>query len=344
MSAVDDVLEIGLLIYPGAQLAAVHGLTDLFGVANRIAAGHASAGLPTLRVRHWKLSTTDDEPDCCFDSHPGYPEQPTVIVAPPCLAQRPEAAAIAPLAKWLRERHRRGVTLCSVCAGAFVLAHSGLLEGRTVTTHWYLAKELAERFPTIQVDADRLIVDDGDIITAGGLMAWVDLGLALVNRLLGPSVAAHTARFLVVDLSRHSQRHFISFAPDFSHGDEAVLKVQRWLQEEAVNGVTLADMAARASLGERTFLRRFRAATGFRPTEYVQRLRMSKARELLELTQRTIEQIAWDVGYQDPGAFRQVFHKVVGLTPRDYRQRFAAGAPAPQARLQTPETKRPRNF
>lgn len=325
MSATDNMLEIGLLIYPGAQLAAVHGLTDLFGVANRIAAEHATADLPTLRVRHWKLSVPNGL-DCCFDSHPEYPPRPNIIVAPPCLAQRPEAAVIAPLTNWLREQHRSGVTLCSVCAGAFVLAHSGLLDGRTVTTHWYLAQELTERFPAIRVDADRLIVDDGDIITAGGLMAWVDLGLALVNRLLGPSVAAHTARFLVVDLSRHSQRHFISFAPSFSHGDEAVLKVQRWLQEKTGNTVALADMAARAGLGERTFLRRFRTATGFRPTEYVQRLRISKARELLELTQRTIDQIAWDVGYQDPGAFRQVFHKVVGLTPRDYRQRFAAGA------------------
>lgn len=242
----------------------------------------------------------------------------------PCLEQRPGPLSIAPpLAEWLREQHQRGVTLCSVCAGAFVLAHCGLLDGRTVTTHWYLAQELAEHFPAVQVDAGRLVVDDGDIVTAGGLMAWLDLGLALVNRLLGPSVAAHTARFLVVDPGRHSQRHFADFAPGFSHGDEAVLKVQRWLQEQAFNSVTLADMAANAGLGERTFLRRFRSATGFRPTEYVQRLRMGKARELLELTQRTVDQIAWDVGYQDPGAFRQVFRKVVGLTPRDYRQRFA---------------------
>lgn len=321
-----DVRGIDLLVYPGAQQAAVHGLTDLFGVANGIAAEHATAGLPRLRVRHWQVDASDAGLSCCFDSHPGEVGQATVIVLPPCLVDLPSDAIIASLADWLREQHGRGVTLGSVCAGAFLLAHSGLLDGRIATTHWHLARELAEQFPAIEVDADRLIIDDGDIITAGGLMAWTDLGLALVNRLLGPSVAAQTARFLVVDLSRHSQRYFSSFAPSFSHGDEAVLKVQHWLQTQVAQGVSLADMAARAGLGERTFLRRFRVATGLKPTEYAQHLRMGKARELLELTQRSVEQIAWEVGYQDPGAFRQVFLKVVGLMPRDYRQRFAIGA------------------
>ena len=110
-------------------------------------------------------------------------------------------------------------------------------------------------------------------------------------------------------------------------GDEAVLRVQHWLQTHSTGAVPVAAMAAQAGMGERTFLRRFRAATGLKPTEYCQQLRVGKARELLELTNRGIEQVAWAVGYQDPGAFRKVFQKLVGLSPGDYRRRFGIGAP-----------------
>jgi len=214
------------------------------------------------------------------------------------------------------------VTLASVCAGAFPLAEAGLLDGRAVTTHWALATELAARFPQVQVLPERMLIDGGDLITAGGVMAWTDLGLALVSRLLGPTIAAETARFLVVDLNRLSQRHFSRFVPRFDHGDAAILSVQQWLQGPAMAEATLAGMAARAGLGERTFLRRFRGATGMKPTQYCQQLRVNKARELLELTRQSIEQVAWQVGYQDGSAFRKVFARLVGLSPGDYRRRF----------------------
>ncbi|MFZ6046966.1 GlxA family transcriptional regulator [Pseudomonas sp. CR3202] len=315
------LLEIGILLYPGAQLAAAHGLSDLFAVANRMAAGRADANLPVLRVRHW---TTGEDGGfrCALDSHPEADSRPTVVVVPPCLGTLPPAEVLQPFANWLNLQHAAGVTLGSVCAGAFVLAQTGLLAGRALTTHWSLAKDLGERFPEVKVDADKLVLDDGDIITAGGVMAWTDLGLALVDRLLGPTIAADTARFLALDLTRHSQQYFRRFTPQLNHGDEAVLKVQHWLQRQDIRNASLSDMAARAGLGERTFLRRFQQATGMRPTEYCQQLRAAKARELLELTNRTVDQIAWEVGYQDPAAFRKVFNKMVGLSPTDYRRRF----------------------
>jgi transcriptional regulator GlxA family with amidase domain len=326
MPAAPETLEIGLLLYPGAQLAAVYGLTDLFSVANRMAAERGAAKLPALRVTHWAQQEGLSGIQRVFDSRPGSAGSPRIIILPPCLEARPEAHVIQPFAVWLGQCHQAGVTLGSVCAGAFLLAETSLLDGRTVTTHWGLAQALRERFPNVQVDADRMIVDDGDIITAGGLMAWTDLGLALVERLLGPTIASETARYLVIDLTRLSQRYFSSFVPRLDHGDEPVLRVQRWLQSQSASAVPVAAMAAQAGMGERTFLRRFRAATGLKPTEYCQQLRVGKARELLELTNRGIEQVAWAVGYQDPGAFRKVFQQLVGLSPGDYRRRFGSGA------------------
>lgn len=318
-------LEIGLLLYPGVQLAAVHGLGDLFGVANRRVVEQNRQGLPTLRISHWQADESGSLRRV-YDSQPQDAGTPQVVILPPCLDGDAEQPLAACYHDWLRHLHGTGATLASVCAGAFPLADAGLLDGRMVTTHWALAAELAARFPKVEVLPERMVIDDGDLITAGGLMAWTDLGLALVTRLLGPTIAAETARFLVVDLNRESQRHFSSFAPSFDHGDAAVLAVQHWLQGDAGAEASLASMAARAGLGERTFLRRFRAATGLKPTEYCQQLRVTKARELLEFTRQSIDQVAWQVGYRDSGAFRKVFARLVGVSPGDYRRRFGTAA------------------
>lgn len=322
MANTPELPEIGLLLYPGVQQAAVHGLTDLFEVANRIAGEHGTANGKVIRVSHW-------QPDgamrirCVFDTHPGAPARPAIIIAPPSLGALQTSETMAPFARWLKDQHAEGAIIGSVCAGAFLVAETGLLAGRAATTHWTYAEALKQRFPDIHVTADKLIVDGGDIITAGGLMAWIDLGLLLVDRLLGALIMVETARFLLVDPPGREQRFYSSFSPRKHHGDQAVLKVQRWLQARGARNVTLKAMADHAGLEERTFLRRFHKATGLRPTEYCQHVRVGKARELLELTAMTIDQVAWAVGYEDAGAFRKVFQKITGLAPGDYRRRFA---------------------
>jgi len=206
---------------------------------------------------------------------------------------------------------------CSVCAGSFLLA------GRPATTHWALKARFAGRFPDVQLDTDRLLIDDGDLVTAGGLMAWVDLGLHLVHRFLGPDAMLATARQFLVDPGGREQRFYITFAPVLDHGDAAILRAQQWLQRHSGEPVDIARMAGAARLGERTFLRRFHRATGLRPTEYLQHLRVGKARYQLERSDLAIEAIAWQVGYEDPGAFRKIFQRLTGLSPNHYRRRFS---------------------
>ena len=321
MAAQRSTVELGVLIYQGAQLAAVHGLTDLFGVANRIAAEHESAQLPLLRVSHWQVDA-HGTPARTFESHPG-PEQPMMaVLVPPSIAEFTEDQAPPALLEWLRLQHAGGTVLGGVCIGSIMLARSGLLDGRSATTHWSSAKSFAASYPAVRLEADKPIVDDGDLITSAGLMAWSELGLRLVDRLMGPSVAADTARFLVIEHSASASQCGSNFAPLLRHGDGAVLKVQHWLQASGAVDVSVAAMAQEANLEERTFLRRFRNATGLKPTEYCQHLRVGKARQMLEFTNGTIDHIAWTVGYQDPGAFRTIFKKITGLSPSDYRNRF----------------------
>lgn len=317
------MMEIGLVLYPGAQQASVLGLTDLFGVANRISAARQEQSQLPLRVTHWEQEAPDAAPRRVFDTGADSSSLLSALILPPTLAE-PGAAAPS-LTTWLREQHASGVVLGSVCAGAFLLAETGLMAGRPMTTHWVHAGRLQERFPQIRVDADRLIIDDGDVITAGGVMSWTDLGLRLVDRLLGPTVMIETARMLLVDPPGREQRYYSVFAPRLTHGDAAVLRVQHWLQATQAKDIALATLAAQAKLEERTFLRRFQKATGMTTTEYVQQLRVGRARELLQFGTASIERVAWEVGYSDPGAFRKVFTRIVGLPPGEYRRRFRAG-------------------
>lgn len=320
-----SVVEIGLLLYPGVQTAALHGLTDLFAVAERIAAEEAAGQLPALRVSHWS-GEAGSEPHRVFDTHPGADSRLVAVLVPPSLFGLPDATPLRNLTDWLAARHGEGAIVGSVCIGGLLVAEAGLLDGRSATAHWSGAEAFAQRFPKVRLEPHKPMVDDGDLITSAGLMAWSELGLRIVDRLLGPSIANRTARFLVVEHSDSAQQCGSNFAPLLGHGDAAILKVQHWLQGNGAVDVSLAAMAAQAGLEERTFLRRFRAATGLKPTEYCQHLRVGKARELLEFTNGTVDHIAYTVGYLDPGSFRSTFRKITGMAPSDYRKRFGAKA------------------
>ena len=318
------IVEVGLLLYPRYHMAMVHGMTDLLQVASSFS---VERGGPRLRLTHWSMDS-GGAITRSYDTHPGSDRCPDVLVAPalapgplPCPLEGEEAA---PFAKWLTERHAEGAMLASTGCGAFVLAATGLLSGRSTTTHWSVADKLQASFPDVKVDADKVLIDDGEILTAGGMMAWTDLGMRLIDRLLGPTVMVEAAQFWLIDPGGREQRHYSTFAPRLAHGDETILKLQHKLQADPARLVTVPGMARQAGMEPRTFLRRFKAATGMKPTEYVQHLRISKAREHLQFTKDPLDQVAWKIGYGDVAAFRRLFHRLVGLSPGEYRRRFKA--------------------
>jgi len=314
-------VSIGVLIYPGAQISAVHGLTDLFLVANRINAECGSRSVLPLRISHWKLSTSSSGVERCFTSG-GRQTQLTVLIIPPSLEDQGSGNHGPEILNWIKRQHKGGAVVCSICAGAFLLAQTGLLRERLATTHWALREQFSALFPDVHLDTDKLIIEDGDIVTAGGVMAWIDLGLRMIDRFISPSVMLEVARFFLVDPKGREQRFYSTFAPQLRHGDEAILKAQHWLQANCDQSVSVVDMSSIAGLSARTFLRRFQQATTLNPTAYLQLLRVGKARELLEFSSLPFNQIAWKIGYEDPGAFRKVFIKIMGLSPGEYRRRF----------------------
>jgi transcriptional regulator GlxA family with amidase domain len=319
--------EIGIVLYPGVQAACVHGLTDLFEIAANIARDHQLDGGFPLRVTHWKPTHCGAAKlSCVYDSAPRGSPRPRTLIIPPTMVNLPDPDVPAGVVSWVRNRHAAGATLVSLCSGAFILAETGLVHGLSVATHQICAEALAKRFPQIVVDTKRRIVDHGDIITAGGFLAWVDLGLFLVDRIFGPAIWAKTARFVLSGPSAGEACYFTGFAPPQTHGDRAVLKAQEWVHMRDGRGVSLAAMATAAGLERRTLLRRFANATGMSPIEYCRAVRIARARELLEGGDTSQKQIAQSLGYKDVAAFARVFRKAVGSAPGAYRKRFGLNA------------------
>jgi transcriptional regulator GlxA family with amidase domain len=323
------VHEIGIVSYPGAQAACILGLTDLFGIACTIALDQQRFGQTPLRVTHWKpIDAFDANLSCIYDSVPRGNPQPRTLIIPPTV-EDPDPDIPAGVVSWVRNRHAAGTTLVSLCSGAFILAKTGLTDGQSVATHQICAKALAKRFPNIVVETSRRIIDHGDIITAGGFLSWVDLGLFLVGRILGPAVRAETARFVLDDPEAGKARYFTGFAPPQTHRDRAVLKAQEWVHMRDGQSVSLAALATAAGLERRTLLRRFASATGMTPIQYSRRVRLARARELLEGGELSQKEIAQSLGYSDVASFARVFRKDIGETPGAYRKRFGRRGVSP---------------
>lgn len=323
-------IEIAIVCYPGAQETCIHGLTDLFMYADHFARMHA-AGEPLstpspatgseqshLRTTHLRQRSDRSE----FESLPAVTDTSSFVIIPAFQLGPPAPNYSRQTAAWVARRHSEGAVIAAVCGGVFLLADSGLLNGRRVTTHWMFAAELQRRHPVLRVDSDRAVIADPDIITAGGVLAWADLGLTLVERLLGRTVMCSTARFMLMDPPGREQSFYGEFTPPFRHGDKTIVSTQHWLHANSAATCSIAALAERAGLGARTFLRRFVKATGIKPSEYHQRLRVARSRELLEFTRDTVEQIAVAAGYEDTRGFRRTFKRMIGLSPVEYRRRF----------------------
>jgi transcriptional regulator GlxA family with amidase domain len=224
---------------------------------------------------------------------------------------------------WLTRQGQHGACLCSVCAGAFFLAETGLLKGRKATIHWNLADSFAKRFPDILLKREKMLVDEGDCITAGGVSAYLDLSLYLIARFGSPELAASLSKILLIDPARRLQSPYQTSSFNKNHGDMEVLSIQERLEENLDETITIRNLAQRARLGERTFMRRFKKATGDTPLEYLQHLRIEVARKLLETTSETIEGITRKTGYEDISSFRKLFKRHTGLSPSVYRKKFS---------------------
>lgn len=251
------------------------------------------------------------------------PSRYDILLVPAFYGESEQIAYREEICLLLAKQHAAGCCIATVCAGAFLAAEAGLLTGRKATTHWALADSFQTRFPDIQLQAEKMLVDEGDIITAGGITAYMDLCLYLIRRFGSTELASAVSSTFLIDAAREAQLPYRSCSLTKSHKDTDILTAQNWLEENFQQHVSIARLASLAGLGKRTFLRRFKKATGDTPTEYLQSLRVAAARHMLERTKEPVEMITLAVGYEDTSSFRRLFRQHTGLSPSAYRKRFA---------------------
>jgi transcriptional regulator GlxA family with amidase domain len=202
------------------------------------------------------------------------------------------------------------------------VAEAGALEGKGATTHWSLKEFFVNRYPGIHLQPEKIIVDEGDVISAAGVTAYMNLALYLVAKHGSMEIASYCSKIFLVDSGRKVQTPYLIFSSPKNHGDKEISKVQEWIETHYRSALTIDTLMNESALSRRTLVRRFKHATGDTPLEYVQRIRIENAKRFLETTNKTFSEITWDVGYNDISSFQRLFKIHTRLTPREYRNKF----------------------
>ena len=223
---------------------------------------------------------------------------------------------------WIVKQYKGGAQIASLCIGAFLLASTGLLDGKNCATHWLMAKEFREMFPNVNLVDDKIITDEHGIYTSGGAYSSLNLNLYLIEKLMDRDMAVLSSKIFEIDIDRDSQSPFIIFKGQKEHKDEEVKLAQEYIEMHYSDKLLVDDLCMRFAVGRRTFERRFKKSTANTILEYIQRVRTEAAKKILETGHDTVNQIMYEVGYNDPKAFRQVFKKITGLTPLEYKTKF----------------------
>ena len=228
----------------------------------------------------------------------------------------------APFLDWIVGRHRSGSEVMSLCVGAFLLAATGLMQGRKIATHWGSAGEFRRMFREVELVPDAIITDEAGIYSSGGALSFWNLLLYFAEKHTDREVALAVAKTLEIDLDRSRQSDFLIFSGQKDHGDAAVRLAQEHIEAHYGAHITVEDLCSRFAVGRRSLERRFKQATGNTVSEYLQRVRVEAAKKAFETSRKTVTEVMYHVGYSDSKAFRSVFQRVAGRSPNEYRARF----------------------
>ena len=226
------------------------------------------------------------------------------------------------LIDWIEKQYKDGAEIASICTGAFLLASSGLLDGKSCSTHWAAADNFRSMFPKVNLQTDKLITDENGIYTNGGAYSFLNLMIYLVEKYYDRQTAIFCSKVFQIEMDRQSQSAFIIFTGQKLHGDEMVKKAQAYIESKLDEKISVEHLSSRFAVGRRNFDRRFIKATGNTPVEYSQRVKIESAKKAFETSRKTINEVMYEVGYSDVKAFREVFRKITGMSPLEYRNKY----------------------
>lgn len=223
---------------------------------------------------------------------------------------------------WIVSQYKKGAEVASLCVGAFLLASTGLVNGRKVATHWMAANDFRRMFPDVELVEDKIITDENGIYSSGGAFSYLNLVLYLIEKFAGRQLAVFCSKAFQIDIHRDSQSPFIMFKGQKEHEDEPIKKAQEFIENNVGEKLTVDQLATMFALGRRNLERRFKKATANTVVEYIQRVKIEAAKMSLETSRENVNEVMYNVGYTDPKAFRTTFKKITGLSPIQYRSRY----------------------
>jgi len=322
--------HVSLLAVPDAVVATLAGIYDVMNARALMALPDAPSGKPF----HVEIVGESVGP---LDLASGVPihvqravdgiDTSDIVIVPSVLLRGAgwQTGRYPRLVEWLRRMHERGALLCSACSGIFLLAETGLFDHRDATVHFGYARAFSAVHPAVPIHPERVLVVSGaheELVSSGASTTWHDLVLYLIARFAGATDAQEVARLFALQWHQDGLAPYITFEGRRDHGDAEIESAQQWLGTHFSVANPVEEMVKRSKLAERTFKRRFVAATGLAPIAYVQRLRIEDAKRRLERTDDPVDEISWRVGYEDPAFFRRLFKRTTDMAPGAYRKRF----------------------
>lgn len=323
------LLRLGVLALDGCLLSSLGGPIDALRIAERIAQLRQPREQP--RFVSYVLNARGRS-EVASASGVGLTGVVTdtpeidVLLVPGAMGEHPrgllDAATLQPEIEYIRAMHARGVRIAASCSGTILLARTGLLDGRRATTSWWLGAQFRQHFPKVKLDIDQILVEDERIITTGAATAILNLVVRLIGEVAGQELASQVGRMLVIDSERQSQAPYVSMALIERPRTSLAEKAERVLRRTLDKDISVALLAEQCDTSERNLLRHFKAHYGCSPLEYIQRLRVERAKALLETTHLGFDEVVERCGYRDTSSFRKLFKRATSLTPNDYRERF----------------------
>lgn len=317
--------QVAILVPETAVVEAVADPRYLFSAVNEFL--KSDGRQPMFNVQMVGLSSEVKVADGIFSIHTdatiANARKPDLIIIPAISGNMENAIRLnKDFIPWIIQNYKQGCEVASLCLGAFIFASSGLLDGKSCSTHWLFANEFRRLFPEVELIDDKIVTENKGLYTSGGANSYWNLLLHLVEKYTSREMAILASKFFVLDIGRVSQSPFTIFKGQKIHNDPEIAKVQEFIEANYQEKITVDELCTKFGIGRRTFERRFKKATHNTVLEYLQRVKIEAAKKELETGRKTVNEVMYEVGYTDTKAFREVFKKVTSMSPVDYRNRY----------------------
>lgn len=317
--------HIAILVPQGAILGSIEGPRQLFAQVNQFCKSNGAP--PMFNIQLVGLTTQIPLSGTLFTANADVLlkdlKKTDLVIIPAIDGDLEQALKVnRDFIPWITQQYHNGAEVASLCLGAFLLASTGLLNGRKCATHWVAANAFRAMFPEVELIPDKVVTDERGIYSSGGAYSYLNLILYLIEKYAGRDTAILCAKVFAIEIERNSQSPFMIFQGQKEHEDEPVKKAQEFIENNFQDKITVDQLASMFALGRRNLERRFKKATSNTVVEYIQRVKVEAAKKGFETSRKNINEVMYEVGYTDVKAFRTIFRKVTGLSPIEYRNKY----------------------